>query len=70
MSNVQWRSPRAAACPSVVDATPPRYPHVQGGSVTSQTARSAVQLGEGLGDEQLLGVEDGATTAAPKGSKP
>ena len=29
-----------------------------------------VQLGEGLGDEQLLGVEDGAATAAPKGSKP
>ena len=26
-----------------------------------------VQLGEGLGDEQLLGVEDRAATATPKG---
>ena len=50
--------------------------HLQGIHTCREEASQAglldlrVQLGEGLGDEQLLGVEDGAATAAPKGSKP
>ena len=50
--------------------------HLQGIHACREKASQAglldpqVQLDEGLGDEQLLGVEDGAATAAPKGSKP
>jgi len=50
--------------------------HLQGIHMCREEASQAglldpqVQLSEGLGDEQLLGVEDGAATAAPKGSKP